>query len=73
MTADGGGKPAVVVVTNEWARALGVKAGELVKVAASVLGGGGGGKDDIAQGGGQDPTAVGAALEAIRATLTNRL
>ena len=35
--------------------------------------GGGGGKDDIAQGGGQDPTAVGAALEAIRATLTNRL
>ncbi len=73
VTADGGGKPAVVVVTNEWARALGVKAGELVKVAASVLGGGGGGKDDIAQGGGQDPTAVGAALEAIRATLTNRL
>ena len=31
----------------------GIRAGELVRVAATALGGGGGGKDDIAQGGGR--------------------
>ncbi|WP_425323987.1 DHHA1 domain-containing protein [Kocuria palustris] len=34
-----------------------------------MLGGGGGGKDDLAQGGGQDPARTGAALEAIQAEL----
>ena len=48
------GRPVVVVATNEAARARGIRAGELVRVAATTLGGGGGGKDDIAQGGGQD-------------------
>ncbi|MBR7742111.1 alanine--tRNA ligase [Phycicoccus sp. BSK3Z-2] len=59
------GRPVVVVATNEPARDRGVTAGELVRVAAGVLGGGGGGKDDIAQGGGQDPTKVGEALAAL--------
>ncbi len=59
------GRPVVVVATNEPARGRGIKAGELVRVAASTLGGGGGGKDDIAQGGGQDPSKVGEALAAV--------
>ena len=35
----------------------GVKAGEVVKVAAQVAGGGGGGRDTMAQAGGRDPTS----------------
>jgi alanyl-tRNA synthetase len=69
LTGDGPGKPVVVVATNEAARAKGVKAGALVRVAAQVLGGGGGGKDDLAQGGGQDATKVEDALAAIEREL----
>ncbi|MHA7277504.1 alanine--tRNA ligase [Arthrobacter sp. Hz1] len=65
-------RPMVLVATNEEARAAGVKAGALVRVAAGILGGGGGGKDDVAQGGGSDPTQVGAALTAIRAAVASR-
>lgn len=60
------GRPVVLVATNEGAREAGVKAGALVRVAAGVLGGGGGGKDDVAQGGGQDASKIGAALDAVR-------
>lgn len=60
------GRPVILVATNEGAREAGVKAGALVRVAAGVLGGGGGGKDDIAQGGGQDASKIGAALDAVR-------
>ncbi|MGG7449546.1 alanine--tRNA ligase [Plantibacter auratus] len=60
-----GGKPAIVVATNQGARDAGLKAGVLVRVAAGVLGGNGGGKDDLAQGGGVDATALGDALAAI--------
>ena len=60
------GRPVILVATNEGAREDGVKAGALVRVAAGVLGGGGGGKDDVAQGGGQDASKIGAALDAVR-------
>ncbi|MFC3687361.1 alanine--tRNA ligase [Aquipuribacter hungaricus] len=66
LTAVAKGRPLVVVATNEAARSAGVSAGALVKTAAGVLGGGGGGKPDLAQGGGQDPTKVADALEAVR-------
>jgi alanyl-tRNA synthetase len=59
------GRPVVVIATNEAARGRGIKAGELVRTAATTLGGGGGGKDDIAQGGGQDPTKVREAMGAV--------
>jgi alanyl-tRNA synthetase len=36
-----------------------------VKVAAQTLGGGGGGKDDLAQGGGQDPSRTAEALRRV--------
>ena len=70
LAADVAGKPAVIVATNEASRALGLKAGAMAKAAAGVLGGGGGGKDDLAQGGGSDVTAIGAALEAITAAVS---
>ncbi len=65
ITGAAKGRPVVVVATNEPARARGIRAGELVRVAATALGGGGGGKDDIAQGGGQDASKVGEALAAV--------
>ncbi|GAA2221945.1 alanine--tRNA ligase [Herbiconiux moechotypicola] len=65
LGAVAGGKPVVIVATTEGARAGGAKAGALAKLAAGVLGGGGGGKDDLAQGGGTDPAAVPAALDAV--------
>ena len=64
-----GDRPAIVVAVNDAGRAVGVRAGELVKVAAGPLGGRGGGKDDFAQGGGTDPAGVTAALVAIRTVL----
>ncbi|WP_394279400.1 alanine--tRNA ligase, partial [Microbacterium sp.] len=57
LGADVGGRPVVIVATNEAARAAGVKAGALAKSAAAALGGGGGGRDDVAQGGGTDAAA----------------
>ncbi|MDH6114270.1 alanyl-tRNA synthetase [Kitasatospora sp. MAP12-15] len=65
-------RPLTVIATNEDARARGVKAGELVKVAAKTLGGGGGGKDDVAQGGGTDASAVDQAVEAVRKLVAER-
>ncbi|MDX3309283.1 alanine--tRNA ligase [Streptomyces sp. NPDC054884] len=59
------GKPLTVIATNEAARERGLKAGELVRTAAKTLGGGGGGKPDVAQGGGQNPAAVGDAVDAV--------
>ena len=59
-----GPKPAVVVATNSGARDRGLKAGQLVRVAAVELGGKGGGKDDLAQGGGTNPAAAQAAVDA---------
>ncbi|AZM44982.1 alanine--tRNA ligase [Streptomyces sp. WAC 06738] len=59
------GRPVTVIATNEAARERGLKAGDLVRTAAKTLGGGGGGKPDIAQGGGQDPQAVGEAVAAV--------
>ncbi|HYI33251.1 MAG TPA: alanine--tRNA ligase, partial [Glaciibacter sp.] len=66
LAADVAGKPVVIVATNQAARDAGYRAGALAKEAARILGGGGGGKDDLAQGGGADPAAIPAALEAVR-------
>ena len=63
--AGSGGRAAVVVAVNDTARSWGVRAGELVRVAAQVLGGGGGGKDDVAQGGGGDPGRIEEALREV--------
>ena len=59
-------KPMVAVATNEAARKAGIKAGDLVRGAAKVLGGGGGGKPDFAQGGGVDASKIDEALEALK-------
>ncbi|WP_404432867.1 alanine--tRNA ligase [Microbacterium lacus] len=67
--AEVGGRPVVIVATNDAARSAGAKAGVLAKAAAGILGGGGGGRDDVAQGGGADASALTAALAGITAAL----
>jgi alanyl-tRNA synthetase len=44
----------------------GVKAGAIVRTAATVVGGGGGGRDTLAQAGGRDPDKLAQALDAAR-------
>lgn len=68
--AEVGGRPVVIIATNDEARKAGAKAGALAKLAAAALGGGGGGRDDIAQGGGADNAALPAALNAVRNALS---
>ncbi|WP_150243736.1 alanine--tRNA ligase [Nocardiopsis quinghaiensis] len=65
MTAVPKDRPVVVIAANKAAQKAGIKAGELVGVAARALGGGGGGKPDIAQGGGSDADKVDEALRAV--------
>ena len=62
-------KPMVLIATTEAARAVGHKAGSLVRTASQVLGGGGGGKDDLAQGGGADSAKISDAQAAVRGAL----
>jgi alanyl-tRNA synthetase len=58
-----GGRVALLVAATPGAVERGVKAGEIVKVAAKVVGGGGGGRDTIAQAGGRNPDKLPEALE----------
>ena len=73
MVSVANGRPVIVVAVNEKGREWGIKAGELVRVAAGVLGGGGGGKDDVAQGGGTDPTKADEALRQVEHTVGQRV
>jgi len=66
-------RPVVVAAVNETARSWGLRAGDLVRVAAAALGGGGGGKDDVAQGGGKDPSKVVEALAAVEHLVGQRV
>ncbi|MBG0817034.1 alanine--tRNA ligase [Planomonospora sp. ID82291] len=68
-----GDRPVAVAAVNEAGRGRGLKAGALVGVAAKALGGGGGGKDDVAQGGGARPEAIGDALGAVEQAIAQTL
>ncbi|MGW5364005.1 alanine--tRNA ligase [Actinopolymorpha pittospori] len=68
-----GGRPSVVVAINDEARTWRLSAGELVRIAAGVLGGGGGGKDDVAQGGGTDPSKADDALRQVEYAVGTRV
>jgi alanyl-tRNA synthetase len=47
----------------------GVRAGEIIKIAAREVGGGGGGRDTFARAGGRDPGQLPAAIDAARAAI----
>jgi alanyl-tRNA synthetase len=51
----------------------GLKAGEIVKLAAQAVGGGGGGRDNLAQAGGRDPEKLPEALATARVAIERAL
>jgi alanyl-tRNA synthetase len=60
------GRVQLVVHSTPAAIERGVKAGEIVRAAAEVVGGGGGGRDGMAQAGGRDPERLDEALVTAR-------
>jgi alanyl-tRNA synthetase len=58
------GRVALVVSVAPTLVERGLKAGQIVKAAAELVGGGGGGRDTMAQAGGKDPERLSQALEA---------
>jgi len=62
LIGDADDKVAVVAAVNPAGIAKGVKAGDLIKELAPVVGGRGGGKPDFAQGGGTDVSKIDTAL-----------
>ena len=60
------GKVSVVAAVNDAARDRGLSANALVGAIGPVVGGRGGGKDDLAQGGGSDPSRIDEALGLVR-------
>ncbi len=71
--AVGDGRVNLVVSVSPLLVERGVKAGEIVKIAAALVGGGGGGRDTMAQAGGRDPEQLPAAIEAGRAAIAAAL
>ena len=67
------GKVPVVVALTKDLTAKGLKAGDLVKPIAAVVGGSGGGKPDIAQAGGKDAGELPAALAKARELAAEKL
>jgi alanyl-tRNA synthetase len=67
------GKVQLVVQSTPGAVARGVKAGEIVRVAAEVVGGGGGGRDTMAQAGGRHPERLDDALATARDAIAQAL
>jgi alanyl-tRNA synthetase len=57
------GKPVVMIAVGQDAVLAGVKAGDIARTAADVLGGGGGGRPEFAQAGGTDFAKLAQALE----------
>jgi len=61
-----GDRAAFVATVNDAGRAAGLSAGAVVRALAPAVGGRGGGKDDFAQGAGNDPGGIPAALDLAR-------
>ena len=62
-------KVVFVAASSKAAIAKGIKAGDMVKLAASVCGGNGGGRPDLAQSGGKDASKIDEAISQIEAKL----
>jgi len=63
----------IVVMAGKEAIEKGADAGEIAKVAASIVGGGGGGRPDFAQGGGTKPENLEEAMKEAEKTLRSQL
>ena len=59
------GKPVIIATVTDDLVARGVKAGDIVREVAKIVGGSGGGRPNMAQAGGRDPEKLGEALAAV--------
>ncbi len=73
LAAPGEGRVSLVASVAPELVERGLKAGQLVKVAATEVGGGGGGRDTIAQAGGRDPERIAEALSSARRAIVEAL
>jgi alanyl-tRNA synthetase len=62
----------LIVAVSPTGVKAGIKAGDLIKQIAPLVGGGGGGRPDLAQAGGKKPAGIQAALAAAKKWLTER-
>ena len=73
LAADIDGKPNFIAGATDDLVARGVRADEVVKIAAGIAGGGGGGRPQLAQAGGRDVSKIDEALAAAREAAVRRL
>ncbi len=73
LAADIDGKPNFIAAATDDVVARGLRADEVVKLAAGIAGGGGGGRPQLAQAGGRDASKIDEALKAARAAVGERL
>ena len=62
LASEVGGKPHIVVAVTDPLVKAGIRAGDLIKPIARIVGGGGGGRPQMAQAGGTDSSKIAAAL-----------
>jgi len=66
-------KPRLIAAVTPDLIARGIKAGDLIKRVAAVVGGGGGGRPDMAQAGGKDPDKLSEALDQVSVYIRENL
>ncbi len=66
-------KPMLIAAVTPDLIARGIKAGDLIKRVAAVVGGGGGGRPDMAQAGGKDPEKLSEALDQVAVYIRENL
>lgn len=71
LASDVNGKPQLIVAVSDSLVKDGVKAGNLIKPIAEVVGGGGGGRPQMAQAGGKDSSKIEDALKKARELIAN--
>ncbi len=63
LASENDGKVNFIAMASDEAIKKGLKAGDIVKIAATTCGGGGGGRPNMAQAGGKDPSKIDDAIE----------
>ena len=66
-------KPSLIAAVTPDLIKRGLKAGDLIKKLAQVVGGGGGGRPDMAQAGGKDPEKLAEALSQVDSYIIDNL
>lgn len=71
LASDINGRPQIVVAVSDALVKDGIRAGDIIKPIARIIGGGGGGRPQMAQAGGVDSSKIQAALDAARSLIAD--